>query len=110
MEKNRIILMLLLIIILFIVQLTSSWAREKALRDKVMKYESEIWRLRITAKYNYTFSNNNHSTSSKIIPKDTLKYMKLALKVTHPDNGGKAEDFIKCNEVYKKLLTEYKEG
>ena len=108
MEKNRIILMLLLIIVLFIIQLLSSWAREKALRDKVMKYETEIWRLRIATKY--SFSSNNHSTSSKTIPKDTLKYMKLALKVTHPDNGGKTEDFIKCNEIYKKLLTEYKEG
>ena len=29
------------------------------------------------------------------------KFMKIALKSTHPDNGGNSEDFIRCNEIYK---------
>lgn len=42
------------------------------------------------------------------IPKGTLKFMKIALKFTHPDNGGNSEDFIRCNEIYK-ILSKYKE-
>lgn len=42
------------------------------------------------------------------IPKGTLKFMKIALKSTHPDNGGNSEDFIHCNEIYK-ILSKYKE-
>lgn len=45
----------------------------------------------------------------KVLPKDTLKFMKIALKSTHPDNGGNSEDFIRCNEIYKTLLKNYKE-
>lgn len=37
------------------------------------------------------------------IPKGTIDAVKLAMKVSHPDNGGKQEDFIKYNEVYQKL-------
>lgn len=42
------------------------------------------------------------------IPKGTLKFIKIALKSTHPDNGGNSEDFIRCNEIYK-ILSKYKE-
>lgn len=45
---------------------------------------------------------------NNIIPKGTLKFMKIALKSTHPDNGGNSEDFIRCNEIYK-ILSKYKE-
>lgn len=45
----------------------------------------------------------------KVLPKDTLKFMKIALKSTHPDNGGNSEDFIRCNEIYKILVKNYKE-
>lgn len=34
---------------------------------------------------------------------DILDAVKLAMKVSHPDNGGKQEDFIKYREVYLKL-------
>lgn len=37
------------------------------------------------------------------IPKGTIDAVKLAMKVSHPDNGGTNEDFIKYNEVYQKL-------
>ena len=46
--------------------------------------------------------------NNNTIPKGTLKFMKIALKFTHPDNGGNSEDFIRCNEIYK-ILSKYKE-
>ena len=46
--------------------------------------------------------------SNNIIPNSTIKYIKIALKSTHPDNGGNSEDFIRCNEIYK-ILSKYKE-
>ena len=37
------------------------------------------------------------------MPDGVLDAVKIAMKVSHPDNGGKAADFIKYNELYKKL-------
>lgn len=37
------------------------------------------------------------------IPKGTIDAVKFAMKVSHPDNGGTNEDFIRYNEVYQKL-------
>lgn len=37
------------------------------------------------------------------IPKGTIDAVKLAMKVSHPDNGGNNADFIKYNEIYQKL-------
>ena len=41
------------------------------------------------------------------IPKGTIDAVKLAvklaMKVSHPDNGGNNEDFIKYREVYQRL-------
>lgn len=57
------------------------------------------------------FQNIMQQTNLKgnnTIPKGTLKFMKIALKSTHPDNGGNSEDFIHCNEIYK-ILSKYKE-
>lgn len=57
------------------------------------------------------FQNTMPQTNLKgnnTIPKGTLKFIKIALKSTHPDNGGNPEDFIRCNEIYK-ILSKYKE-
>ena len=57
------------------------------------------------------FQNIMQKTNLKgnnTIPKGTLKFIKIALKFTHPDNGGNSEDFIRCNEIYK-ILSKYKE-
>lgn len=37
------------------------------------------------------------------IPKGTIDAVKLAMKVSHPDNGGNNADFIKYNELYQKI-------
>lgn len=53
-------------------------------------------------------SPQTNLNGNNTIPKGTLKFMKIALKSTHPDNGGNSEDFIRCNEIYK-ILSKYKE-
>lgn len=37
------------------------------------------------------------------LPDGVLDAVKIAMKASHPDNGGKAAYFIKYNELYKKL-------
>lgn len=37
------------------------------------------------------------------MPDGVLDAVRIAMKVSHPDNGGKTADFIKYNELYKKL-------
>lgn len=43
------------------------------------------------------------------VPKGTIKYIRLAMKYTHPDVGGSNEEFIKCNNIYNELKEKYKE-
>ncbi|MCI8378689.1 MAG: hypothetical protein HFH72_09250 [Lachnospiraceae bacterium] len=37
------------------------------------------------------------------IPKDTVDAVRYAMKHTHPDNGGNAEDFIRFQKCYEEL-------
>ena len=53
--------------------------------------------------------NNFIKNRTNYIPKGTIKYIRLAMKYTHPDVGGSDEDFIKCNNIYKELKEKYKE-
>lgn len=73
-------------------------------------YLSKIDMLNI---YNTALQEENsilkNRTGQKIIyqttslPDGVLDAVKIAMKVSHPDNGGKTADFIKYNELYKKL-------
>lgn len=48
----------------------------------------------------FNMQNNNKPIE---IPKGTIDAVKLAMKISHPDNGGNQNDFIKYREVYMKL-------
>ena len=37
------------------------------------------------------------------LPPDLMKAIKKAVFYSHPDKGGKAEDFILCNQVYNEM-------
>lgn len=49
------------------------------------------------------FKLRSHRPGPIEIPKGTIDAVKLAMKVSHPDNGGNQNDFIKYREVYMKL-------
>lgn len=38
-----------------------------------------------------------------LIPEGTLEAVKYAMNKSHPDNGGKTEDFIKFRKIYENL-------
>lgn len=85
------------------------------LKNEMLKIENRALKKQIYAlerlNSKLAFQNIAPQTNLKgnnIIPKDTLKFIKIALKSTHPDNGGNSEDFIRCNEIYK-ILSKYKE-
>lgn len=48
----------------------------------------------------FNVQNNNKPIE---IPKGTIDAVRLAMKISHPDNGGNQNDFIKYREVYMKL-------
>lgn len=84
-------------------------------KNEILKIENRALKKQIYAlerlNSKLAFQNIAPQTNLKgnnIIPKDTLKFIKIALKSTHPDNGGNSEDFIRCNEIYK-ILSKYKE-
>lgn len=86
----------------------------------IMELEKENERLKrmITDKeedirilnYRNIMNSSNAFKAKTTLPKGTMKYLKVALKTTHPDNGGSAEEFIECNEIYKSLCKNFKEG
>ena len=42
-------------------------------------------------------------SSKPVTDKEMMDAVKYAMKASHPDNGGKQEDFIKFNALYKKI-------
>ncbi len=54
-------------------------------------------------------NSNRDKNEVNYIPKGTIKYIRLAMKYTHPDVGGSNEEFIKCNNIYNELKEKYKE-
>lgn len=81
-------------------------------KNEMLKIENRSLKKQIyDLEYKLAFQNIMPQINLKgnnTIPKGTLKFMKIALKSTHPDNGGNSEDFIRCNEIYK-ILSKYKE-
>lgn len=53
--------------------------------------------------YQEVYGNKSHSENSHSIPQGTIEAVKYAMKKSHPDSGGNAEDFIKFRKVYEEL-------
>ena len=49
------------------------------------------------------FSSTTKTTTIYRVPEGTIDAVKLAMKVSHPDNGGKDADFIKYRNLYTQL-------
>lgn len=65
------------------------------------KYEKLVYDCEYLQKMlKFNMQNNNKPIE---IPKGTIDAVKLAMKISHPDNGGNQNDFIKYREVYMKL-------
>ena len=60
-------------------------------RQRIQRLESENGRL-------WKFRISNSSVSD-----DTVQAVKYAMKKSHPDNGGNAEDFMRFQKVYEEL-------
>lgn len=46
---------------------------------------------------------NLYGNSMQKIPQGTIEAVKYAMKKSHPDNGGNAEDFMRFQKVYEEL-------
>lgn len=97
------IVLIIAIILLFYM----SFYKNKLLEDKIKEQDNYIYSLRtlIVAlrQENYIQRNKQKTTNIAAMPDGILDAVKIAMKVSHPDNGGKTADFIKYNELYKKL-------
>lgn len=81
------------------------FAYQSKMDEKIKKYEQQCTDLRVrNIILNRRLLNSQFNCkTTKEIPKETIDAVKLAMKVSHPDNGGKQEDFIKYRELYNKL-------
>lgn len=109
----------MILIIIMIVALIGFYAIKQTIENKLLNdklrvqqriYENYIYSLKtqIVAlqedKNIYSrFQKERVVYRSTAIPDGVLDAVKIAMKVSHPDNGGKTADFIKYNELYKKL-------
>lgn len=75
-------------------ELYSDFLKTKLYADAYYKRYMEIL---------YQDHNLTHTKVIRECPEGTLDAVKLAMKISHPDNGGKNEDFIKYRQAYLKL-------
>lgn len=85
--------------------------RIRELQDKVHDKEDEILDLKYKI-INLESANKSNTPNREYdykydnlysIPKGTIEAVKYAMKKSHPDNGGNAEDFIKFKKAYEEL-------
>lgn len=91
---------------------TNNWKnrRIKILEERIKQREVEIFSLKDKI-IGLEFSNSQKSAQREydcnkgkiIIPPDTIRAVKYAMKHAHPDNGGNAEDFIRFQKCYEEL-------
>lgn len=81
---------------------------ERALYDGACRQRDHAEEMYHVAEQRAIMYKNKYQTamslySTQEIPAGTLDAVRYAVKKSHPDNGGKAEDFIKFNEILKQL-------
>ena len=109
----------MILIIIMIVGLIGFYAIKQTIENKLLNDKLRVQQ-RIYENYIYSLKTqivalqedkNIYSRFQKervvyrnaTMPDGVLDAVKIAMKVSHPDNGGKTADFIKYNELYKKL-------
>ena len=89
------------------------WRTNKILRNKNNELYNELYETREEKnRYQRLYylastrikSYPSHSVSKEIIPKGTVQAVKEAMKRSHPDNGGNAEDFQMYRRAYNILI------
>lgn len=72
---------------------------------KINSLKFENMRLKsLIGAFRNAFGNGFYDTYSvPPIPQNTIEAVKYAMKKSHPDNGGNAEDFIRFQKVYEEL-------
>ena len=51
----------------------------------------------------YQYRKREEENANRSIPQDIISAVRYAMKHAHPDNGGKAEDFIRFQKCYEEL-------
>ena len=80
----------------------------KTLRDRNAELLMENMQLKsIIGAYRNACLNplqNLYGNSTQKIHQGTIEAVKYAMKKSHPDNGGNAEDFMRFQKVYEELM------
>ena len=97
----------------FTIPLAILWKTNEILRKKNQELYKELYLTRDEKNryqrmyyYEATRLSKTYSSpaSSKEIPKGTIQAVKEAMKRSHPDNGGNAEDFQMYRRAYNVLI------
>ena len=73
---------------------------ESQYAEEIKRLSSRVERLQ---ERNLELRENSSRLIKEGLPNGTMDAVRYAVKKSHPDNGGNAEDFIKFNEILKKL-------
>lgn len=88
------------LVLLYISKIMENEELKVKLKSQRKLYEKEIYFLKIEI---IALQENRTIYKKNMASNEILDAVKIAMKVSHPDNGGKTADFIKYNELYKKL-------
>lgn len=98
MNVEKVIICLLSIIVLFcFIRISHLWKQINKQNFKIKELESDI------VYYESKINILNFKFKELINNQEIIEAVKYAMKKSHPDNGGNAEDFKKYRELYNRV-------
>lgn len=107
-DKIELILFVIsaILLVIFIVILSNIDQKKLDLelaKSKILRLEDEILTLNSELIFYKNQVYNRSSVDNTIINNDIKEAVKYAMKKSHPDNNGNAEDFDKFRKLYEKI-------
>lgn len=98
------LIMLLIMALIVIMRQFKEISMLKESVESKQRVAEEVYRL--MEFYKRKYNQESFATHTKIVrevPKGTVQAVKMAMKMSHPDNGGKEVDFIMYRRAYNIL-------
>lgn len=101
--------MYIISLILYAVSLIICWENDKKKRDlelaqaevKILKGKLRL--LECELRCHKSLGNHYNTSNSNVVSNDIKEAVKFAMKKSHPDNGGSAEEFDKFRKLYERM-------
>lgn len=97
-----VIIMAFLIVSLLFANYKQSLEIDK-LKDELMILHSDKLKMRLQLNSLITAINMRKNDNNNVLQSEIYEAVKYAMVHSHPDNGGKSDDFIKFSKLYQSI-------